>query len=204
MSESQAVTWVEGLSALAAVITPIAVVALGLLVNKRLKQVEEQQWRGRALIEARLNYYTELAGDLNDLLCFFTFIGGWKELTPPSIVSLKRTIDRKFHLYQPFFSEKSATSYSEFMNCCFRTFGDWGADAHLRTGFGRRKEALGDEWDDNWNQLFEYSEETPISADALREIRMRYVDLVAQLVDDIQLTNSRPDYVSARISLNAH
>ncbi len=204
MGAAQTVTWADGLTAVASIVTPIAVVILGLLVNKRLKRVEEQQWRGRALIEARLEYYADLAGDLNDLLCFFTFVGSWKELSPPSIVKLKRELDRKFHIHQPFFSEQAATAYSNFMGCCFETFGEWGADARLKTGYGRRREALGDRWNDDWNRLFQLTDEAPIPGEDLLEVRRLYVELVARLVDEIQLTNSRPDYVSAKVSLNAH
>ena len=204
MSNAQPVTWTETVGAIGAIATPLVVVALGLVVNTRLKHVEEQQWRGRALTEARLRYYGDLAGELNDLLCFFTFIGTWKEHTPVDVVAMKRRLDRSFAMHRPFFSEATADAYSNFMDCCFETFGDWGADARLRTGYGRRREALGKEWDDNWNSRFLLESGTEISPEGLLDCRQRYLTLVERFVEDIEIAAPRTDYVTSKVSLNAH
>ena len=73
----------EVIRTLSALAIPIVVAFLGYKLNRRAKELEVSQWRNQELIKARLSYYQSLAPRLNDLLCYFTFIGKWKELTHP-------------------------------------------------------------------------------------------------------------------------
>ena len=84
--------------------TPVVVVVLGLWFTRIAKRLEERQWSDRTVVERRLRVYDEMAPDLNDLLCYFTYVGRYKSFKPPSIVALKRDLDRKFHLAAPLFS----------------------------------------------------------------------------------------------------
>lgn len=104
------VTWAAALSALGSVITPFVVAAIGFLLSRQIKRVEARQWRNQELIAARLGYYREIAEPLNDLMCYFTFIGTWKELSPPQVIDRKRSLDRTFHTLAPFFSVEVARS----------------------------------------------------------------------------------------------
>ncbi len=203
LSSTSSVTWVDAVAAIAAIATPLVVVGLGFVVNRRLKQVEDQQWRGRALIEARLQYYGELAGGLNDLMCYFTYIGIWKELDPPEVIRIKRSLDRSFAMYRPFFSQATVDAYGAFMDCCFHKFGGPGPDAALKTGYRRRSEAAGPDWRTEWNRRFTVMEGDEVTSD-LEECRHRYSKLVESFVEDIKLTSPRGDYVTARISRSAH
>src|SRR5262245_64621297 len=109
--------------------------------NDQLKKWEANQWRNQELIKARLEYYKVLVPKWNDLMCYFTFIGSCKDLAPPQVIEFKRTLDREFYCAAPLFSDGVLTAYNEFMGACFETFGSWGSNARLRTGFGRRREA---------------------------------------------------------------
>src|SRR4051812_34034144 len=92
------VTWAEALTAVGAIVTPIAVAVIGYGISTQLKRIEERRWRSQELIAARLRFYREIAEPLNDLMCYFTFIGTWKEHTPPEVVAVKRALDRTFHV----------------------------------------------------------------------------------------------------------
>lgn len=89
---------------LAGLLTPTAIAVLGIYIHRVTKRFEYLQWRNQKLIERRLAIYDDLAPQLNDLRCYFTYVGSWKELDPPAVVALKRTIDKKIHLAAPLFS----------------------------------------------------------------------------------------------------
>lgn len=73
----------EVVKLLVGIITPMVVILLGILVTRLAKRMEALQWARRTIIEKRIQVYDEVAPQLNDLLCFFTLVGGWKDLTPP-------------------------------------------------------------------------------------------------------------------------
>lgn len=196
------VTWAAGLSAIGAVATPIVVTIIGFVVSRRLKRIELKQWHSQELITARLGYYREIAEPLNDLYCYFTYIGTWKKYTPPDIIETKRSLDRTFHTLSPFFSVEVVKSYNDFMDLCFQTFGRWGADAKLKTSFKRRRE-VDSQWLPEWDNMFVYSSAQPTPPEVLERIKTAYNETLAHLVGDIEITTARTDYSTARIVLNA-
>ena len=94
---------------------PIVVILLGFWVNQKTKRLEHLQWRSQKLVEKRLAVYDDLAPDLNDFLCYFTFVGLWKELRPPDVVALKRKVDRKIHSESVSDPEHIREAYQEVM-----------------------------------------------------------------------------------------
>lgn len=202
-AQPSTVTWAAGVSAISAIITPLVLAGIGYMISRSLKRIEARQWRSQGLITARLAYYDDIVVPLNDLMCFFTFIGRWKELAPPDIVAIKRALDRRFYTAVPLFSKESEDAYEAFMKCCFEHYGGWGADAKLRTGYGRRKGNTGP-WKDEWDAMFTLAPGEAITEEQLLNIRDLYDRIVAQLVKDIQLTVPRDRYSSETVVLNAH
>ncbi len=139
---------------LASLLTPIVVAIFGVYIHRITKRFEHSQWRSQKLIEKRLAVYDDLAPLLNDLLCFFTYIGAWKEMDPPAAVALKRQIDKKVHLAAPLFSSRFFAACMVFQNLCFETYAGWGVDARLRSQFKRRQDVYGTKWNTAWDQLF--------------------------------------------------
>lgn len=197
------VTWAAGLSAIGAVTTPFAVAGIGCLLSRQLKRIEAHQWRSQELIAARLRYYREIAEPLNDLMCYFTFIGTWKQYRPVDIIEMKRSLDRTFHTLSPFFGVEVVVAYDKFMGLCFDTFGQWGTDARLRTSFRRRKSSSMVPWHDEWDTMFSYRVDDPVPPEELEQIKASYNEVLARLVGDIQLTDARTNYASASVVLNA-
>jgi hypothetical protein len=190
----------ETITAAATLAVPVVLAVMANRFNNQLKKWEANQWRNQELIKARLEYYRELVPQLNDLMCYLTFIGAWKEITPPAAIVAKRTLDRAFYCAAPLFGEDVLQAYEKFMGNCFATYGDWGADAHLRTGFGRRRDAAGAAWDSAWNEFFTYPLGAEIPTAEIVEIRKSYDALIAAFARDIELNVPRDRYVSADVT----
>lgn len=167
--------------------TPIAVAILGVYLTRLAKRFEHVQWRNQRLIEKRISVYDDLASDLNDLLCYFTYVGCWKDLTPRDVVALKRRIDKKVYLAAPLFSPSFFENCMKFLNLCYATFQGWGEDAKLRTAFNRRKEAAGARWDSKWEDLFSDEVTDP------REIRHAYGDVMRLFSEEMGITGNNSD-----------
>ena len=188
--------WVDYAEGVSAIVTPIAVAALGYVLARR-------QSRNDVLLEARLEEYRRLAPDLNVLMCYMTFIGDWKSHTPPGVVALKRRLDSNFFVAAPLFSAAVRVAYDDFIGRCFRTFGHWGADAELLTSAYRRRQACGD-WKPEWDAYFAYEDADEISGEELGDLRGAHDALLAALVKDLDITRARAKYTSDLVSLNAH
>jgi len=147
-------TSLEVVKLVVAAATPVVVAGVGFWLNRRLKSVEQAQWSQQKVIERRITAYDTLAVPLNELFCFFCYVGGWKELTPPEAVRLKRRIDQAVHVNAPLFEKKFLDLYNELMGVLFSTFGRWGSDATLKTLPDRREEAAGEDWDPAWTECF--------------------------------------------------
>lgn len=143
-------------------LTPMVVLAVGFWVQRLLKAIESAQWKSRTVIEWRIKVYEEFSPILNEIYCYLVYVGDWKATTPPEILNRKRVLDQRFNIVRPLFSEQFTTIYNNFIDLCFRTYRGKGIDAGLRTGFQSRKEALGESWDETWENLFvESADKTP-------------------------------------------
>jgi len=164
---------------IAQVLTPLALAILGLYINRVSKRFDDLQWRSQKLIEKRLAIYDDLAPQLNDLLCYFTYVGGWKEMAPPDVIALKRALDKKIHLAAPLFSETFFQACMTFLNLCFETYTGWGQDARLRTQFERRQQTWQGEWKDEWSTCFSIVPANP------QEVRDAYTAVMSVFAADI-------------------
>jgi hypothetical protein len=137
-------------------LTPVVVVALGVMVTRAARRVEDAQWSSRKLVERRIELYDEMAGPLNDLFCFFRMVGHFREVEPPVAVDTKRKLDKAFYANQFLMTEDFRGLYHVFINTCFVPWNDPGHDAKLRSSVARQRGERGPEapWDDEWNSLF--------------------------------------------------
>jgi len=160
-------------------LTPLMLALFGIYIHRITKRFEHLQWRSQKLIDKRLEIYDDLAPSFNDLLCYFTYVGSWRDLEPPRIVSMKRELDKKIHLAAPLFSEEFFKACTRFQQLCFETYTGWGHDALLRTQFERRQEALGNRWDKKWESCFSRDVSNP------NTIRDAYRSLMEVFARDI-------------------
>jgi hypothetical protein len=139
-------------------LTPLAVGAVAFQVTKATKRLEARQWANQKLVEKRIALLSEALPELNDLHCYFAWVGNWKELSPREILQRKRSLDRLFYANQPFFQPATIAAYEDFSAKVYKTYSAPGQNAQLRTGptsgHGKRREAYGDGWDPRWNAYF--------------------------------------------------
>ena len=177
-------TWIEVAKLIATLFTPITIAIFSIVIHRITKRFEHSQWRSQKLIEKRLNIYDDLSPHFNDLLCYFTYVGTWKEMAPSSIVSLKRTMDKKIHLATPLFSRSFYDACSKFQVLCFEMHGSWKDSPLLRTHMERRKEAYPKEWQEDWNICFG-SSPTPLT-----DIKNAYVKVMESFAREIGVHDS--------------
>jgi hypothetical protein len=142
------------------------------------------QWRNQKLVEKRLAIYEDLAPLLNDNLCYFTYVGNWKERKPIEVIATKRIIDKKMYLAAPLFSHDFLRLMNDFQNHCFETYNAWGKDAKLRTKFERRTDAFGPSWDKAWANCFSDEASDP------EKINVAYLEIMACFTREIGISDT--------------
>jgi len=156
-------------------LTPAAVAALGFYLQRVAERLENKQWANQKIVERRLAIYDEIAPMLNDLLCYFTYVGAWKEMDPPDVITLKRKLDKQLHLAAPLFPACWAESAQAYTHACFKTFGQrWGGSAQLRTPWKNRQPVHATPWRGDWSNCFCEELTSP------REIQQLYRNVLAE------------------------
>jgi hypothetical protein len=189
-------TWLEVAKLVAGLFTPGALAILGIHIHRITKRVEHIQWRNQKLIEKRLAVYDELAPLLNDLLCYFTYVGCWKELDPPVVISMKRQVDKKVHLAATLFSAEWFAACEAYQKLCFEAYRGWGRDAALRTNYQRRQEARARDWNIEWNNYFSDAVSDP------KAVRKAYNRVMEAFARDIGMNSAFSPPVSYQIPID--
>lgn len=192
-------SWTDVAGAVGAVLTPVLVAVLAFVLSRTQSRSDE-------LLRVRLDYYRLLLPDLNTLMCYMTFIGTWRDQSPVEILQLKRRLDANFYCAAPLFGPAVLDAYDALMAMTFESFGRWGADARIKTNPYRRRQAWIREpgWDPAWDTRFTMGDDASIPADQLARYRDAYDRLVANIVQDLDITRARARYTTDRVSLNAH
>ena len=182
-------TWLEVVKILASVVTPVVLAFMGVSLTKAAKRFEHSQWRTTKLIEKRLAVYDDIAPLLNDVLCYFTYVGSWNDKNPPEIVKLKRVIDKKIYLAQPLFTPDFFSACLNFQSTCYEMFGGMGEPARLKTGFNEREKAYPN-WDPKWRACFSEKPQFP----SLEEVRAAYKKVMDEFALNIGIIEGPIDY----------
>lgn len=106
------------------------------------------------LIKKRIVLYDEVVPMANDVLCYFTAVGGWKALTPTDLLAHKRALDRFINVHGALFSDDLTTAHRAFIMACFRERNGPGEPARLRANRDVLKYEFGPAWKDAWNVSF--------------------------------------------------
>ncbi len=188
--------WLEIAKLGAGLLTPAALAVGGIYIHRVTKRFEHMEWRSQKLIEKRLLVYDDMAPLLNDILCYFTYVGSWRDFDPPSVVALKRVVDKKLYIAAPLFGEKFFHACIAYQNLCFKTFTAWGQDAKLRTQFTRRQEARPKDWKAEWSANFCDEVSDP------KEISSAYNQLMQVFAEEIGVHSSFAIPPPARLPAN--
>lgn len=139
-----------------AALSPV-VAAVGLiLVSRTSRRQEHAQWGGHTVVAHRVDLFIQLSPRLNELLCFATFIGSWKEMEPRKAIEIKYDLDTHMYAYKALFSDELFTAYDHFIATLFETFTTAGTDAKIRAPiegkFGSRRNLRW--WNDAMSDMF--------------------------------------------------
>ena len=159
-----------------AALTPLTVAGLGYFVARASRRLEQVRWANQTVVTRRLEIFNEVAPALNQLLCFATFVGRWKEIKPQDAISVKRTLDETMYSNRVLFSDSLFTAYQEFIASLFAMYATADGDAHLRTPIASK---WGDRhnmywWQDSMTSLFSADKQADLD-----QIQAAY-DLLAQ------------------------
>jgi hypothetical protein len=148
---------------LASLLTPILLLLISIWVARLTERFKVALWTNQKVIEKRIDVYDKLAPMLNDLYCYFCYVGNWKEFTPIQIIEIKRKLDKTFYIYNALFSSEFSRLYFYFIHLCFETYTGPGKNAKLRTFIAgqveNRKNIPTIKWDDAWDEMFSESRE---------------------------------------------
>jgi hypothetical protein len=170
-------------------LTPITVVILGVIFARASRKIEQVQWANQTVVTRRVEIFDKLAPGLNQLLCFATFVGVWKEIDPRKAIEIKRDLDQTMYANKVLFSDELFKAYQQFMATLFDMFGTIGADARVRapimSTLGSRRDLRW--WNDTISRLFT---DEPVN---LEEIRAAYDALGEQFRADLYVPHqARP------------
>ena len=169
-------------------LTPIIVAIVGLWLNRQLKKFESLQWANQKAIEKRLSVFSELAPILNDIYCYFDYIGNWMALSPIDVIELKRKADRLFFVNAPLFPKKFRIEYLKFIELCFKPGPeiDIEKSAQLRTDIDLRKQYFSKQlnskqvkWEPGWDSLFTLKKDI-LERSAIRNGYWNMMDIFAK------------------------
>jgi hypothetical protein len=184
-------TWnsVQIVTVIVAAATPVTVAILGVIFARASRKIEQVQWANQTVVTRRLDVFDKLAPGLNQLLCFATFVGTWKDTDPRKAIAIKRDLDQIMYANKVLFSDELFAAYHRFMTVLFDMFGTTGADAKVRapieSKWGSRRDL--DWWDDTMTGRF------TAEAVSLDDIQAAYDALGEQFRANLYVTHqARP------------
>lgn len=175
--------------------TPIIVAILAYMFNKRMKDNDKKHWTNQKIIEKRIVVYDIIVPKLNDLLCYYSYVGNWKELTPKEVIDTKRFLDKQVYIYAPLFTKEVLEKYSSFINLCFEKFTGWGNDAKIYSMYKRRQDCQ-ENWKEEWKNCFseKYTNSRQGNDNMIRqdieEIRTHYLELLEEIKKNLEIYKS--------------
>jgi hypothetical protein len=180
---------VQIVTVIVAAATPVTVAVLGVIFARASRKIEQVQWANQTVVTRRLDIFDKLAPGLNQLLCFATFVGTWKDTDPRKAIAIKRDLDQIMYANKVLFSDELFAAYHRFMTVLFDMFGTTGADAKVRapieSKWGSRRDL--DWWDDTMAGRF------TAEAVGLDDIQQAYDALGEQFRANLYVTHqARP------------
>jgi len=173
-----------------AALTPVTVAVVGYFVARAGQRQGHLHWVNQTVLTRRLEIFNQVAPHLNKLLCFATFVGGWKEISPRDAIALKRQVDEIMYTNRVLFSAELFAAYREFMEALFDMWTATNADAPLRTPIASRwgdRRLLGWWAEEAMTGLFSVGNQA-----AIEEIQASYDRLAERFRGDLYVTGSTP------------
>ena len=133
-------TLVEGAKALGALATPVVVVVVAYIFQRKQKVAE-------AAMAERIRRITLISPLLNRIFSYRQRVGAYLDWSPEEILQAKRDADREFRTYEFLWSPEYREAYHRFMEECFATHRGEGNKAGIRANEGHYpKKASSTNW----------------------------------------------------------
>jgi hypothetical protein len=162
-----------------AALAPIIIVFLIIRYKRIIKNLKKDQQKNQKIFEKRIEIYERIGPKLNDLLCFYSYTGNWKELTPFDILRLKKELDKEINIHAPLFSKDLGKKYLDFMHVCFVSYSGWEHKEKIKSLYEIRRDNMA-VWIDEWIPFFDTK--NVVEAILLKE---RYDELIACFKRDL-------------------
>ncbi|MCJ7718257.1 MAG: hypothetical protein MUO54_17290 [Anaerolineales bacterium] len=167
-----------------AILTPIIMVILAFRFSRIIKRMNKKQLSNQKIVEKRIEVYDKMVPKLNDIFCFYCYIGNWNEITPTDVLRLKRELDKDMNIYASLFSDDLSKKYMGFKQLCFVSMSGWEHDEKIKSLYQLRQEN-NLEWNDEWIQYFD----TNNVIEAIK-IKEKYDELIESFKVDLVIFHS--------------
>jgi len=154
-----------------AILGPMIIVVLSIRFNRIKKRLIYESHTNQKIVEKRIEIYDRMGPKLNDIFCFFSYTGNWKELTPMDMMRLKRELDKEINIQTPLFSDDLNTKYNSFIRLCFVSHSGWEHEEKIKSFYELRQEN-NPKWNSDWIPYFDPNN----VVDAIR-LKERYDEL---------------------------
>jgi len=142
-----------------AALAPASIGVVGYFINKRIRDLERDEWKNRKAIEKRIALFDDIGPKLNALYCFLKWVGDWQKLSPADVVDTKRQLDKTVFTYRYILGDEVFAAYNAFMELAFRMYHTPGKDALIRSTIvdplGNRRESPHYAWKPEWEYAFD-------------------------------------------------
>ncbi|VVP01644.1 hypothetical protein PS862_02879 [Pseudomonas fluorescens] len=180
------------------ILTPAAIFYFTLLDNQRqteqseskasvVRQETQERERFVQVTKLRIALWSEISPLMNDLYCYFLYVGHWKEIAPEQVIATKRKLDRLISSNRPFFSPDFLKKYDAFMSSAFKTGTGWGEDAKLRSRPIRVQDKGREQMFERKDAKFFYN-----FVDNAEAIHIAYYDWLAYAAKEMDLVVEQP------------
>lgn len=127
-------TWssLEVAKLLVQALIPLSLFTLGIVFDRRSKEIQQLMWVIQKNIEWRQALFTATIEDLNKIYCAFNYVGDWRDFSPPEIISAKRRLERQLRGYAPLLNSATIQAFDQLMDVSFETQRGRGEKIRLR------------------------------------------------------------------------
>jgi hypothetical protein len=172
------------------ILTPLILVYLTFIVQSTLTEKEAEFERLQQILNEKQRIYGTLGSDLNRIYVYIADVGDFRQYTPLQIIQKKRECDRLFFTYLPYWSEETASRYTDFMKSAFATYQGAGERAKIKAMVHEKRKAYEKDnlnWEESWDDHFTERRDPNYDSAYWRLVESLLADTVSSKVRQISL-----------------
>lgn len=163
--------------------------------------------RAKLIINKRIDVYNKVGESLNDVYVYITAVGHYKDLTPDNIIAIKRATDKVVYSNIPFLSAEFFTSYHNFMNAAFCTYGGVGVDAKIIADLDTHKESalvVGKNWEQRYDAMFSEPAKPDVDMNPMNTVTEKYMAIMLSLGQEMNESIFIEDIIDGKTPVPLH